>query len=337
MKAGKSRSRMAALALQIGAVFALGAAHVQGSSTGPLPGGPAGSGPDPPAASADGAGESPGFTLVEVSPSAVVARHPYGANITCIALDGGLIFLDAGMSTEMAARFRRAMEKRFDRKTTALLLTHAHIDHFLGMGAFSDVAVVAAEAGRDLFEKQLKIEFDEARIEAYTRIFPKFREAIGSAKPFLPTLWFKEQITFGGARGRLVFTHTGGHSSCSSFAHFEPEGVIVAGDLVQVDQYPYFGDPSTDLQAWIGTLARWETLKITGIAPGHGRIVDRDYVPRVRRYFEEMISTLKQLKAEGVPEEEAIHHPRLPKKYWDDDLPEPKWWSYCIVSLYRSL
>lgn len=333
MKAAKSRSWMVGLALQIGAVLALGAVHVRESSAAAPPGGTAGQ----QAATAVQAGESPGFTLVEVSPSVVMARHAYGANITCVALDDGLVFLDTGMSTEIAARFRNAMEKRFERKTKTLLLTHAHIDHFLGMGAFSDVEVVAAEAGRELFEKQLQIEFDEAKIEAYTQVFPKFRDAIGSAKPFLPTRWFKEEITFGGGDRRLVVTNAGGHSSCSSFARFGPEGVIVAGDLVQVDQYPYFGDPSTDLQAWIKTLARWEGMEIAKIAPGHGRIVERDYIPRMRLFFEEMISALKQLKAEGVPEEEVVRHPSLPKRYWPEDLPEPRWWPYCIVSLYRSL
>jgi glyoxylase-like metal-dependent hydrolase (beta-lactamase superfamily II) len=67
--------------------------------------------------------------LVEVSPSVVMARHDFKANITCIALDDGLLFVDTGLSTEVAARYRSAMEKRFEKKTTALLLTHAHQEH----------------------------------------------------------------------------------------------------------------------------------------------------------------------------------------------------------------
>jgi glyoxylase-like metal-dependent hydrolase (beta-lactamase superfamily II) len=266
-----------------------------------------------------------------------MAKHEYGANITCIALDDGLVFVESGMSTELAAAFRSAMEARFERKTQALLLTHGHIDHFLGMAAFSDVDVVAAAVGKPLFERQLAIEFDEEKIEMYTGIFPKFRESIATAKPFLPTVWFDEETSLGKGDKRLVFRNTGGHTSCSSYVYFEPEGLIVAGDLLQVDQYVYFGDPTTDLDAWIATLKLWAGMEVRNIAPGHGRAVDRGYLPQVWGFFESLIATVKELKVEGVSIEETVRHSRLPKGYWDEKLPEPRWYPYCIAALYRSL
>ena len=73
-------------------------------------------------------------------------EQAYGSNITCIALDEGLVFVDASLSTAVAGQFRKDMEARFERKTIALILTHGHLDHFLGMGAFADVEVIAAAA-----------------------------------------------------------------------------------------------------------------------------------------------------------------------------------------------
>ncbi len=337
MTARRSGGRIVPLALQLGVALLALIVQAHGALAGSPPGSDAEPGSDASRAAAPPAEESRRFTLVEVSPSVVMARHAYGANITCIALEDGLVFVESGMSTEIAAEFRSAMEAKFEKKTKALLLTHGHIDHFLGMGAFSDVDVVAAAAGKELFEKQLAIEFDEEKIEAYTQIFPKFKESIGTAKPFLPTVWFDEEISFSEGSRRLVFRNSGGHSSCSSYVFFEPEGLVVAGDLVQVDQYPYFGDPTTDLEAWIGTLKLWAGMEVRKIAPGHGRVVDRAYLPQVWGFFESLIATLKELKAEGVAVEEAVRHPRLPKGYWDEGLPEPRWWTYCIASLYRSL
>lgn len=278
-----------------------------------------------------------GLELTDVSPSVVMAQHPHGANITCIALDGGLVFVDTGLSTENAARFRKMMEKKFDRGTQTLILTHAHLDHIYGMGAFSDVDVIAAAPAKPMFEKQLAMEFDEEKIAVYTQVFPTFADVVESGHPFMPTVWVDEEKVLGRPGNQVVFRNTGGHSSGSSFVYFEAEGVLVTGDLVQVEKYPYFGDPSTDLGCWIRTLKEWSGLVPEKVCPGHGRVVDSAYLRVTWEYFESLIAELERLKAEGVPLEEVVVHPRLPVGYWDPDLAEPGWWKYCIALQYRSL
>jgi hypothetical protein len=54
---------------------------------------------------------------VDISPSVVMAENPNGSNLTCIALDDGLVFVDAGLVTSIAADFRKAMEQRGPRST----------------------------------------------------------------------------------------------------------------------------------------------------------------------------------------------------------------------------
>ncbi len=56
----------------------------------------------------------------------------------CVALDEGLVFFDAGLSTRTAVAFRREMEEAFQRPTMALVLTHAHLDHLRGDAVLSD-------------------------------------------------------------------------------------------------------------------------------------------------------------------------------------------------------
>jgi len=115
--------------------------------------------------------EAPKIEYHIASDSVVMAKHQYGSNITCLATEEGLYFVDCGLNTELAGQFRKNMEKKFAKKTVALLLTHAHIDHFFGMGAFSDVKVISSETGKNLWDRQLSIEFNEKRIQAYDRIF----------------------------------------------------------------------------------------------------------------------------------------------------------------------
>lgn len=277
------------------------------------------------------------FEIVDVSPSVVMAQNPSGSNLTCIALDDGLVFVDTGLDTEAAAGFRTAMEQRFDRPTEFLVLTHAHIDHIFAMGAFEDVDVIAATAAKPLFEYQLTIEWDEKSIAGYSSVFPTFAEAQKTARPFLPTIWVEDEQTFGTSENRIVFANTGGHSAGSSYVYFPAENVLVAGDLVQVGKYPYFGDRTTDLSAWIDTLKLWHGMDPEKICPGHGWVVDKEYLQLESEYFEALTKALAKLKSDGVPEEEAVVHTSLPAGYWDESLPEPGWFKYCIALSYRNL
>jgi glyoxylase-like metal-dependent hydrolase (beta-lactamase superfamily II) len=281
------------------------------------------------------AAETAPITLVEVTPSVVMARHDYGSNITCFALDGGLVFVDAGLSTEVAARFRRDMEQRFSKSTVALVLTHGHVDHFYGMGAFSDVPVVAPAETREVFESQLAAPITPEQIAGWAGVFPGFEETVKTAKPFLPTQWFEGETRVG-PDGEILLRTTGGHSLGDAHAYFAKEGVIAAGDLLQTDRYPYFGDPATDLRAWIGALDSWAAMDVKKLCPGHGPAVDADYVPRVSAFFKETIAAVKKLKAEGVPVEQAVAHPSLPAGYWGEK-PKPGWYDYCLAKLYESL
>jgi glyoxylase-like metal-dependent hydrolase (beta-lactamase superfamily II) len=275
---------------------------------------------------------------VDVSESVVMLQNTkaHGSNITCLVTDDGLVFVDCGLFTEIAARFRSDMEARFGEKTLALFLTHAHTDHFFGMGAFADVPVVAAEAERPLFERQLSIDY-QSRVEGYKRIFPLFDQALETAAPFAPTEWFDEETTFGDGESRVVIRKAGGHTAGCSYAILSSDGVLVAGDNLQVDQFPYFGDRTGDMAVWIATLKQWEAMNLQSFCPGHGRAVDKAYVTEVRVYFEKLVATLRRLKSEGVPLQEAVNHPDLPAGYWPNELEKPGWFDPAVAQLYRSL
>jgi glyoxylase-like metal-dependent hydrolase (beta-lactamase superfamily II) len=227
------------------------------------------------------------------------------------------------------------MEERFGKPTRALVLTHAHIDHVFGMGAFADVDVVLAESGRELMERQVAAEWTDERVAAYDRYFPGFAEAAPSARMFAPTVWFASSTTLGRPDRRLTVTVTGGHSVDSSNVWFEAERVLVAGDLVQAARRPYFGDPTTDMAAWIDTLAGWRRLGVARVCPGHGPVLEGADLEPIRTYFVELMGVLAQLRDQGVAVEDAVASDRLPAGYWPPGDPLPPWWPACIARAWE--
>lgn len=287
----------------------------------------------PPAAAAD----APPYRAVDVSEAVVMAVHDHGSNITCVRHGGGLFFVDAGLSTALAARFRADMEERFGVPTRALVLTHAHMDHVLGMGAFADVPVIAATPGRGFMERLATFEWNDQSIAAYTQIFPTFSADIGEARPFVPTVWFEESHDLGSADDPLVVRRTGGHSVCSSHVWWPAAGLVVAGDLVQARRRPYFGDRTTDLDAWMTALQGWLDGGATRFCPGHGPLIGADELAAIRGYFVDLTAALAALKKRGVEPSAAMTDPSLPAGYWPQDATVPAWWPSCIAAAWREL
>jgi len=283
---------------------------------------------------AAGPDEAQRYERIEVSSSVVMALNDNGSNISCVALDDGLVFFDAGLSTSTAAAFRREMEAGFQRGTMALVLTHAHLDHLFGMAAFADVPVYSAEAGRQRWEHFVAIEWNERAIAGYAAVFPTLPGEAPDAELRLPTDWFTDELVLGTGESVLRIRRTGGHTIDSSSAVVGAGGVVIVGDLVQARRRPYFGEPDTDFPAWIDALSGWEDLEVDAVCPGHGPVIDVDELSKIRLWFEGAFATAKKLKAEGVSMEQLAAREELASGYWPDDGAPPRWWGYCIKRLY---
>ncbi|MBN2336609.1 MBL fold metallo-hydrolase [Candidatus Bathyarchaeota archaeon] len=269
-----------------------------------------------------------------VADSVTLAENTYGSNVACTALEDELVFVDAGLLTSYTRRFRDAMERQYGRKASTLLITHAHIDHIYAMDAFSDCEVIAAEAAKPRFKRFLSTVYDEERLRAMERVFPYIRQAVEEGEMREPTKWVRGELLVGGS---LRFNVEGGHSACSSSIYHAADRAMITGDLVQAECYPYFGEPDTDLEAWIDALRRWEKMGIDTAVPGHGPPVKQTYLKAVREYFEEMISTVAALKRSGVPAEEVANHPQLPQGYWPPAAERNPSYGFSITRLYDRL
>ncbi|MHA1557402.1 MAG: MBL fold metallo-hydrolase [Candidatus Heimdallarchaeota archaeon] len=275
------------------------------------------------------------MTYEEISKSVVLAQNEFGSNSICISLENELIFVDAGMSTTIASEFRKNMEAKFGKKASTLILTHGHIDHFFGMGAFADLKVIAPTASKEKIERYVKAEFTKEIVASFEIYFPTFTEAAQVAKLFMPSVWFEDKMSLG-KNEEILIQITGGHTDCSSSVYFKPEKVMIAGDLLQVEVSPYFGEPDNDMNKWIQTLKSWEKMSLDAYLPGHGPKINVEYLVKVREFFEQLLETVTKLKEKGLTVEQVLEHSSMPTGYWPKDATKPAY-QMSIVNLYKYL
>lgn len=270
---------------------------------------------------------------IQVTDAVAIAVNEFGSNLICVALEDELVFVDAGLLTWYASEFRAAMEDRHGKKASTLVLTHGHLDHFFGMKAFSDCEVVAAEAARSRLEYFCDLEFTAEYAERRSGVFPYLKEAVEDFELRMPTSWVGDKLSIGGV---LSFEVVGGHSSGSSVVVGESLGVIVAGDLVQSERYPYFGEPDTDLGKWVRALRRWSSLNMH-VLPGHGPPVTSAYLGEVAEFFESLTSKVGDLKQGGVSVDDVLARPELSMGYWPTDAERKPAYDFSVRNLYESV
>lgn len=238
--------------------------------------------------------------LVEVADSVIVCqdRSYYQVNMVCIDLDSELVFIDTCTKTPLATKFRKTMETRFGEKKASVVITHANGDHFQAIDAFDDLPVVISAP----FLKRAK-QYNVPR---------KKMKILQEAQTF------SKEITFGQENHKLIFHWVGGHTADSIHGFFPSKKIVIAGDNLISNMPQYFPFADSDLEKWVNCLKNWEQLEVDQFICGHGGIVGKSYVAKVRRFFEALRAFLASSIKDNLSIEEVLKHPDLPK-YFEED------------------
>ena len=138
---------------------------------------------------------------------------------------------------------------------------------------------------------------------------------------FPPTIGIKEEMMFESNGSLYKYKVIGGHSDCSSILHCETDGILITGDNLVAN---HAANSSCMLagfnQAGVEILRKFEKMGVDTFVPGHGPVVNTDYVIRSREWFVSMFRALGDLKSEGATKEEAIKSSKLPE-FFEGDTP----------------
>jgi glyoxylase-like metal-dependent hydrolase (beta-lactamase superfamily II) len=236
---------------------------------------------------------------VEVADGVLVRRHgSLDLNCGLVLGDGACLVVDTrshlGEATDLAVAVRTVTPHPW-----TVVNTHAHYDHCFGNAAFRPAEIWASRGCA--LELRQNGERQRATVAEALRALGDADAALVAAAPLDPPDRLVDDVAVLDIGGREVtLRHLGrGHTDHDLVVEVETDGdgtVLFAGDLVEEGAPPAFEDAFP--ADWPATLGRLHALTRGPVVPGHGAVVDADFVGAQR---EELLAVLAALRA-GRPD-----------------------------------
>ncbi|MFH2000245.1 MAG: MBL fold metallo-hydrolase [Planctomycetota bacterium] len=243
-----------------------------------------------------------------------------------------LIF-DTFESPLAAADLLKAADQLAGRKTTHVIISHSHPDHWLGNQVFSDEASIISthenleqmagtakgleqlrtdpstlEKMIDAHEARIPAEANEHTRDALANLTSRWRytlESLPTLSLQLPTQTFSNKFAFHGSlRSALLLAAGPGHSASDCFLVLPEDKIVFMGDLLFTRSQPFmaFADP----QAWLAQVADMEQADISTFVPGHGPLGTREDLVLQKQYIMAMEEMVAGVIQEGGSVEDAL-------------------------------
>ncbi len=260
----------------------------------------------------------PNFT--EVAHRVWVARYDWlHVNVTLIGGTDGLVMVDTHGSERQARIVADDVRRLGAGPLTALINTHEHWDHHFGnvvmLEEYGDLPIhatdVAASAMAASAERTVAgLAHDDPRAEEIreTRIRPA-------------THTFSSAVALDLGDRAVELIHPGrGHTAGDLIVRVPDADVVCGGDLFEESDKPFYGDDSYPMEWPLSLDLVLSLMSETTVAiPGHGQVVDKEFVHDQRTEIGIIAETIRDLASRGVPAKDALAQGEWP---WERSLLE---------------
>ena len=232
--------------------------------------------------------------------------EPFDQNVGAVLAADGLAVIDTRASHRLADELREDLAALTRQPVVAVVNTHHHWDHTWGNGRFAQVprwghvrcaerVAGESEAKRTWISEQEPFLADELAEVVFTP----------------PDQTFGEAATLDLGDRQLELRHLGlGHTDNDVIIAVPDASVLFAGDLLENDAAPGFGDAFP--VAWAATALRLSTLVNGPVVPGHGSVGDRAFADRQASDLAALAGLGRSLVEGRLDEPEAVRRSPFP-------------------------
>lgn len=211
----------------------------------------------------------------EVADGVLVRRHqPFDVNAGLVLGDDGALVIDTRASRQQGDDLRAAIAEVTSRPVLWVVNTHVHWDHTFGNQAFPEAVIIGHDRVRELLDR----DGDEmlADLDGADWVPDEFRDQLAETQIVPPTVTTTSELSVDlGNRWVRVTHHGRGHTDSDVVVDVD-DAVSFAGDLIEESAPPAFQDAFP--RAWVATLDRIVPDLAEVVVPGHGAVVDIDFV-----------------------------------------------------------
>jgi glyoxylase-like metal-dependent hydrolase (beta-lactamase superfamily II) len=232
----------------------------------------------------------------EVGAGVFVRRYEfYDQNIVAVRGDDGFLIVDTRISHRQADEIIADLRELGPLPVRAVVNTHGHSDHAFGNARFRPApiwghtrcAAMILDTGND-------------KIAQISAAVPELADELAEVVLDPPDRLFDDAATVPfDAGGRVVeLRYLGrGHTDNDIVVLIPDVDVLLAGDLLENDATPYFGDGYP--MDWPATVEALVAFVTGPVVPGHGSIGDRAFAVRQMTEFR-TIAELATLVHQGI-------------------------------------
>ena len=218
-------------------------------------------------------------------------------NTGFIVTEQGVVVFDTGPSLRYGKQLRQQISEITNKPIILVINSHLHPDHFLGNGAFSNVAVKSSSKTIN----QLQQIGDDLATGLYQLVGDWMRDT----EVLLPSP-VKMGAIITTPKHQLSILELKGHSSSDLMLFDAKTGVLFTVDLVFHDRAPT--TPHAHLGHWIYGLDRIIQMQPKWIVPGHGKATPSlEPVFQTRNYLTWLDSLLTESAKQGLHFHEVKH------------------------------
>jgi glyoxylase-like metal-dependent hydrolase (beta-lactamase superfamily II) len=242
----------------------------------------------------------------EIADRVWVARYPWlDVNVSIVAGDAGLLVLDTQASADLAREVVADLRRVSGQPVLFAVNSHEHWDHTFGNG------VLQAEGAELICHETTAETLPEHAAAVRAAAAQEDDEryaAVAATEVVVPERTFSSAISLDLGDRYVELVHPGrGHTAGDLVVRVPDADVVLAGDLVEQGSSPGFGEDCFPME-WPLTLDTVLGLstRSTVVVPGHGAVVDREFVEQQRNEIGIVAETIRDLATRGVPVGDAL-------------------------------
>ena len=237
----------------------------------------------------------------EIADRVFVRRYPVlDVNTTLVLGDEAALVVDT-LSTPSQARELVDDIRRITPHPWLVVNTHHHFDHTYGNQVFAEqpgCAIWAHSAAADRIRAMTERTLGEIH-DAYADSEPELAAEVLDVEITAPNCTVADAATLSLSGRKVELRYLGpGHTAGDLVVCVPDADVVIAGDLIEEGGPPTFED-AFPLE-WPHTVERLLQLVTGPVVPGHGAVVDRDFVAAQHEELSRLAWLIRESHADGA-------------------------------------